>query len=162
MLQLTQLDLPHVYVWLRRMFAFATLTAITASCTGRSDGPTSTDGRLGFSATSAIMSSSRRGGLLEAELLLDGVRVDSRSFQPAETGLVILQVSDRFIAPGAHRLSLRVVRQATSPSSWEVQIGALVLNLATFATQEFKLPNDIQTVTLADGQMTTLQFTVNP
>lgn len=157
-----QLDLRHIIVAFLRSLATAAVAVICVSCSGGSDGPTTTAGRLGFSAVAAIISSNMRGGIIEVELLLDGTRVDSRTFQPAERGLVILQVSDMFITPGAHRLSVRVVRQVTSPTSWDVQIGAAVLNLATIATQEFKLPNDVRTVSLADGQMTTLQFNVNP
>lgn len=76
--------------------------------------------------------------------------------------MVFLQVSDMFITPGAHRVSLKVVRQATNPTSWDVQIGAAVLNLTTLASQEFKLPNEVQSVTLSSGQSTTLEFIVKP
>ena len=160
--QLRSADFRHIIARGCRTVAIVTLIATATSCSNASDNPTAPSGQLGFSATAGIISSNRRGGILEVELLLDGLRVASRSFQSAETGLVILQTDDMFISPGAHRLSVRVVRQAASPTSWDVQIGAAVLNFSTIATQEFKLPNDIQTVSLTDGQMTTLQFTVKP
>lgn len=146
----------------QRSAAALALALCMPSCGGAPDGPTATTGQLGFAATGAIISSNRRGGILEAELLLDGTRVASRSFQPAESGMVFLQVSDMFITPGAHRVSLKVVRQATNPTSWDVQIGAAVLNLTTLASQEFKLPNEVQSVTLSSGQSTTLEFIVKP
>lgn len=138
------------------------LFSVLAACSGSADLPTVANAQLGFAATAAIVSSSRQSGLIEAHLLLDGNRVDSRTFQPAETGIVFLQVSDVFITSGPHRLSLNVVRQSTNPTTWDVQLGAVVLNLKTLATQEFKLRNDVQTVTLSNGQSVTLDFSVTP
>lgn len=152
----------HFLSPLRRALAALAAVVSFAACSSGSDGPTSATGQIGFGATGAIISSNRRGGLLQAELLLDGARVDSRTYQPAETGLVILEVSDMFIAPGAHRLSLKVVRQTTNPTTWDVQLSAAILNFRTNSSQQFSLPNDVATVTLSDGQSTTLDFTVKP
>jgi hypothetical protein len=126
-------------------------------------GPVGPGGEFGFGAVGALAPAPGGScGVLEAELLLDGFVLNRRVFQPANSGAIILDKSDLYIARGQHRLSLRLVRQAASPCTYLVQLHAVVLQLATGFSQQISLPGGIVTVSLSSGQSVNLDFTAGP
>jgi hypothetical protein len=82
-----------------------------------------------------------------------------QSFQPASQGAT-LQFSERSISEGRHRLSLRIVRQVRSPSTYYIDVMAVVIHSATRSSQVFRLPDAGTLKSVSDGQSVDLDFTV--
>jgi hypothetical protein len=103
------------------------------------------------------------GGVLEVELLIDGRVGHRRSFQSSTTQTVQLEAPGIPIRPGAHRASLRIVRQTTSPSSYSVDIVAIVTQRSTGEATLHRLAGGGGApLSLATGGSVHLDFTVGP
>lgn len=121
--------------------------------------PAATAGQLAFKGEGVLQPYSGGGGVFEVKLLLDGVVVAQRTYQPAYTGVIVLETPDLIIAPGHHRLSFQLVRQVTSPSTYFVSLYAVVIDLSTYFSQQFSLPGGTVVMSLSNGQSVDLDFT---
>jgi len=116
---------------------------------------------LGGSASLMVDPSSRGAGLFEVALYLDGKKISERNYSPAYSGLSILQVPPDYpIGRGNHRLTLRVLRQQSSTTTYLAQMSFVVIQLNPVKSWQYSLPGQPIAKTFAAGDSITLTFAV--
>lgn len=97
------------------------------------------------------------GPIQDAELLLDGKRVGRQTFSPGKS-IVYFTLPEDYVQPGAHELSIRVVRQSTSPNKYTAVGSVVVVNTVSRTVQQFDMPRE--SVSLGTGDAISMRFTV--
>ena len=98
-----------------------------------------------------------QGPIQEAELLLDGKRVGGQTFTPGKS-IVYFTLPEDYVQPGAHELSVRVVRQSTSPNTYTAVGSVVVVNTVSRSVQQFDMPREA--VSLGTGDAISMRFNV--